>query len=76
MHAHRFRDQLARFSLPVPVPVEPTPGAFMACPAAVLCPVSPVQWSWQQEIYRLALEQARAVARPSLLERDLLGFWN
>jgi hypothetical protein len=76
VQSHRFRDQLNRFSLPVPAPVEPAPGAFMACPAAVLCLLSPVQWSWQQEIYRLALKQARAVARPSLLERDLLGSWN
>jgi hypothetical protein len=76
VHSHRFRDQLNRLSLPVPAPVEPAVGAFMACPAAVLCQVSPAQWSWQQEIYRLALEQAQAAARPSLLERDLLGYWN
>jgi hypothetical protein len=30
----------------------------------------------QQQLYRLALEQAQAVARPSLVERDLLGVWN
>jgi hypothetical protein len=27
-------------------------------------------------IYQLAFEQARIEARPSLLERDLLGVWN
>jgi hypothetical protein len=30
----------------------------------------------QQMIYRRAFEQAQAVARPSLLERDLLAVWN
>ena len=32
---------------------------------------------WQQQyLYQLALEQAEAVVRPSLPERDLLGYWN
>ena len=45
----------------------------------ILCPVpygSPVELCWQQELYRWALEQAQAVVRPSLPERDLLGVWN
>jgi hypothetical protein len=31
---------------------------------------------WQQWVYRCAFEQAQAVTRPSILERDLLGVWN
>jgi hypothetical protein len=31
---------------------------------------------WIQNLYRQAFEQAQAVARPSLPERDLLGVWN
>jgi hypothetical protein len=31
---------------------------------------------WQQNVFRLAFEQAQAVVRPSLPERDLLGVWN
>jgi hypothetical protein len=31
---------------------------------------------WQQDLFRWALEQAQAVVRPSILERDLLGVWN
>jgi hypothetical protein len=31
---------------------------------------------WQQDLYRRALEEAQAVVRPSLPERDLLGVWN
>jgi hypothetical protein len=34
-----------------------------------------LQWQ-QQQVYRLAFEQAQAVVRPSLPERDLLGVWN
>jgi hypothetical protein len=41
---------------------------MMAVPAVVL--------QWQQRVYQLAFEQAQAVVRPSLPERDLLGVWN
>jgi hypothetical protein len=34
------------------------------------------QLLWQQWVYRCAFEQAQAVVRPSILERDLLGVWN
>jgi hypothetical protein len=45
---------------------------FMVCPVALM----PCQSSWQQQVYRAAFEQAQAVVRPSLLERDLLASWN
>jgi hypothetical protein len=32
-------------------------------------------FAWQQ-VYQMAFQQAQAVVRPSLLERDLLGVWN
>jgi hypothetical protein len=36
----------------------------------MVCPlVLQGAWSWQQHVYQLALEQARAVVRPSILER-------
>jgi hypothetical protein len=31
---------------------------------------------WQIALYQWAFEQAREVAKPSLLERDLLAVWN
>jgi hypothetical protein len=34
------------------------------------------QWLYVQDVYQQALEQAQAVLRPSLPERDLLGVWN
>jgi hypothetical protein len=51
-------------------------GSFVAVPWALLCgtpgePAFPQLW-----IYQAALDQARAVVRPSLPERDLLGVWN
>ena len=46
--------------------------------AFVLCPLwTPAgQWTWQEPLYQWALTEARAVAGPSLLERDLLAVWN
>jgi hypothetical protein len=50
----------------------PTPGAFLLCPIWTCGG----QWAWQEPLYGWALSEARAVASPSLLERDLLGVWN
>jgi hypothetical protein len=50
----------------------PNPGAFLLCPIWT----SDVQWAWQEPLYLWALAEARAVASPSLLERDLLAAWN
>ena len=70
-----------RFST-MPPPPEPAPTPT-SCPSAfVLCPVvwfpagSPAEEQWRQDLYQWALAQAQTVARPSLLERDLLGVWN
>ncbi len=32
--------------------------------------------AWQQRLYQIAYQEAQAVVRPSLLERDLMGVWN
>jgi hypothetical protein len=56
--------------LPALPMAQPHPAAFAVCP--VPAPLAP----WQQELYAKALAEAQAVARPSLLERDLLGVWN
>jgi len=62
--------------LPQPANPAPAPDAFMLCPFGVSPSANPLQWLCQQALYRYALEQAQAVARPSILERDLLGVWN
>jgi hypothetical protein len=54
----------------------PAPENFLLCPVAHSPFVCPAHCRWQQELYAWALAQAQAVARPSLLERDLLGVWN
>jgi hypothetical protein len=45
------------------------PQSFLACPMGAMSPV-------QQWLYQKAFEEAQAVVRPSILERDLLGVWN
>jgi hypothetical protein len=53
-----------------------TPGAFMLCPLVLMQGFSFPQQLCQWSIYQFAYEQAQAVARPSILERDLLAVWN
>ena len=43
----------------------------------VAVPVTPLgHWAVQQWLYQQAFEMAQAVARPSVLDRDLCGVWN
>jgi hypothetical protein len=58
---------------PEPVPSLPTPGSFVALPFPWLIDA---RLAWPACIYQRAFEEAQAVVRPSLLERDLLGVWN
>ncbi len=59
----------------LPQPPQPAINASSFCLYSVPCS-APDLWAMQQMIYRMAFEQAQAVARPSLLERDLLAVWN
>ena len=54
---------------------QPAPNGFVLCPPALL-PQTPAAQNLWQHVYRLAFEQAQAVVRPSLPERDLLASWN
>ncbi|HTU16911.1 MAG TPA: hypothetical protein VMG10_02515 [Gemmataceae bacterium] len=54
----------------------PSPMAFLYCPVMALPCAAMMPCPYQQQLYALALAQAQAVVRPSLLERDLLGVWN
>jgi hypothetical protein len=67
MSHHRFLDLVHAESPAQPAarPIEAS--GFMACPLVLQTGV----WSWQQQIYQLAFEQAQAVVHPSLLERWL-----
>ena len=63
-------------SMPLPRPTQPThsPQSFFLCP--VFAGLTPAQLLCQQWLYQKAFEEAQAVARPSLPERDLLAVWN
>ena len=62
--------------LPKPLPPEVAADAFIPCPFVASSTNAPVQWLCQQALYQWALDQAKAVATPSLPERDLVGVWN
>jgi len=66
-----FRKRITTEPAPVILPRPPQtvqPQSFLVCPVGL----SPAQ----QWLYQKAFAEAQAVARPSILERDLLGVWN
>jgi hypothetical protein len=76
MGQHRLKGQLAEYRLPQP-PLPQLPiGSFVLCPIILCQGFTMMQQSCQWMVYQLAFEQAQAVVRPSLPERDLLGVWN
>jgi hypothetical protein len=50
--------------------------AFAACSPAAIPGLTAEQMQQMQLLYQYALQQAQESARPSLLDRDLLGVWN
>ena len=76
MHHHRFRDQMDTPELPLSSQPVHMPGAFVVCPLPLQQALSLEQRLYQIAIYQLAFEQARAAARPSWVERDVLAAWN
>jgi hypothetical protein len=75
MHTNRMS---SAFEYQLPRPPEPAPMAagFVLLPLHCLPEPAKSQATQLQWIYQQALEAAKAVARPSLPERDLLGYWN
>jgi hypothetical protein len=74
MHRHRLAPGADYYRLPRPPAPAVAPAQFFAFPVACLPPG--VSAAGLAPIYQAAFEQAQAVARPSLLERDLLAAWN
>jgi hypothetical protein len=75
MHRNRIPVEAA-LRLPQPPPSPPSPHGFLLCPTFWANGMTPEQCQWQQWLYSWAFEQAQAVVRPSILERDLLAVWN
>ncbi|HTU20492.1 MAG TPA: hypothetical protein VMG10_20680 [Gemmataceae bacterium] len=74
MHHHRFRDQQTLGPVTTAIAPAPAGDAFMVCPVA-LCS------GWMGALsslaaYQLAYERARAVLRPSIVERLQVVSWN
>jgi hypothetical protein len=65
-----------RIFLPQPPDPPVAPEGFMMFPVNALPAQTPDQLAFMQWLYQQALEKAKATVRPSLLERDLLGYWN
>ena len=68
MSSHRFRTLPDGHRAPTAATAVSCRG-FMACPAALQAGVDAGRLAWQQQLYQWAFEQARAVLRPSVLER-------
>ena len=74
-----FRDlpqDVVTYRLPKPPPGEITAHGFCACPAVLMQGLTPGEIMARVAAYQLAFEQAQIEATPSILERDLLGFWS
>jgi hypothetical protein len=76
MFRHRLAPEADYYRLPEPPAPTVQPGSFLLCSVAVLPGCTVGQWPGLQQVYVYAFELARAVARPSLLERDLFALWN
>jgi hypothetical protein len=76
MHPSGFLDQAEVYPLPR------IPASLMQPSALVLIPIgfwlvkSVDHWHLSLALYHQAFQEAQAIARPSLIERDLIGVWN
>jgi len=76
MIRNRLMLDMDAIRLPKPPDPEPSPSAFALYPMGIAPGADPVGWLCQQAVYQWAFQEAQAVVRPSILERDLLGVWN
>jgi len=76
MHRNRITAEAESIRLPRAPQAPVQPQSFFWYPVSWLPGNGAARGSALEELYRLAFEQAQAVARPSLPERDLLAVWN
>jgi len=76
MPVHRLRALLAPSSQSQPAFQAVSWAGFFAYPSCLFRGLSAGSWAAQQWVYQAAFQEAQAVVRPSLPERDLLATWN
>jgi hypothetical protein len=76
MRPIRLPTESPTYPLPQPPLSRIRPENFTWCAVSAPPGAGARHGQWLQWVYMKALEEARAVARPSLPERDLLGVWN
>ena len=76
MHQNRLLGASGVYQLPRSQERMPSPRGFIFIPFTWGRAASLEQQQAQQGIYQMAWENAQAMLRPSLPERDLLGVWN
>jgi len=64
------------YRLPKPPETGISAQGFCACPAVLMQGLTAGEIMARVAAYQFAFEQAQIEASPSLLERDLLGFWS
>ena len=76
MFRHRLAPEADYYRLPEPSRPIVQPGSFVLCSVAVLPGCTLGHWACLHQVYGYAFEQAKATARPSILDRDLFALWN
>jgi hypothetical protein len=76
MFRHRLAPEADYYRLPEPSTPTVQPENFSLCNAAAMIGCTAEQWAGLKQVYDLALSQAQATARPSVLDRDWFAFWN
>jgi hypothetical protein len=77
MHHHRFQNLIDQpFQMPRGPEPQVSPAGFMICPVALVQALPVANAALQFAVYQQAFELAKEMARPSIVELDLLGVWN
>lgn len=76
MPCNRIQPAREETRLPEPPAQQLSSTGFVCMPMGSLFCTNAQQFHWMQWLYMKALEEAQAVCKPSLPERDILGIWN
>jgi hypothetical protein len=76
MHPSGFLDQVEIYPLPRTAAPLMQPSAIVLIPAGFWLVKSVDHWQLTLALYQRAFQEAQAIAKPSLVERDLMGVWN